>query len=192
MKIYQYQNYDQYKKIQTETNIKKLSNVWVDKSTVLQIKQIIPDAKNILCHGVRNATELLYFKEIYPDSFVLGTEISTTASKFKNVIEWDFHDINTDWIKKFDIVYSNSWDHSYDPEKSLETWKNQLLDEGHLIVEHGYGEKENKSSASDPLEIYDNEIIQLLIKLNLQLKCTFETTALQKKTVSRVYVITKK
>lgn len=191
MKLYKYESYDQYKQIQTETNIRKINNVWIDRITVKQIKKIIPQAKDILCHGVRNAKELLYFSEFYPDSIVIGTEISETASQFTNVIQWDFHDTNPDWIKKFDIVYSNSWDHSYDPIKSMTAWKDQIHDNGTLIIEHGFDVGDNKSRASDPLEIYDDEIVKLINDVGLKLYRTFETTALKKTKKAKVYIIKK-
>ncbi|MBK6621188.1 MAG: hypothetical protein IPG32_10020 [Saprospirales bacterium] len=47
---------------------------------------------------------------------VIGTEISDSASKFSHTIEWDFHEVKPEWIGRADFIYSNSFDHSYDPE----------------------------------------------------------------------------
>ena len=191
MKIYQYKNYQEYKKIQTEANVKKLDNVWINEQTLKKIKLHKKNAENILCHGVRNAKELIYFEKYYPSAKILGTEISHTANKFKNVVEWDFHNVNNKWINHFDIVYSNSWDHSYDPIKSLNTWKDQLSENGYMFLEHGFGEKENQSKSTDPLEIYDSEIIKIINDSNCKLKAKFQTTALKNNTPAMVYVIIK-
>lgn len=192
MKLYKYESYDQYKIIQTEANKRKLKRVWVNEKTIKQIKTYMPEAKSILCHGVRNAAELDYFQKEYPEGKIIGTEISDTATKFKNVVQWDFHNENKDWIDQFDIVYSNSWDHSFDPEKSLTTWKDQIKESGKIFIEHGYGPQENKSKSTDPLEIYHNEICDLLQKVGLKLDLTFQTTAQENhKTLARVYQIRK-
>lgn len=191
MKIYQYKNYKEYKKIQTEANIKKISNVWINEDTVRKIKLHKKNAESILCHGVRNAKELVFFEKYYPSAKILGTEISYTANQFKNVVEWDFHQVNDKWINHFDIVYSNSWDHSYDPIKSLNTWKDQLNENGYMFLEHGFGENENKSKPTDPLEINDSEIINLINDSNLKLNAKFQTSALKNNTPAMVYVITK-
>ena len=190
MKLYQYKNYEEYKQAQTKANIEKIVNVWINESTVKKIKSFVPKCKNILCHGVRNAKEIVFFQKHYQAN-VVGTEISTTASQFKNVVEWDFHNVKEDWIGKFDIVYSNSWDHSYDPKKSLLTWKDQLKNDGHMFIEFGMNEKDNKSTITDPLEIHDEEIKKLLRENNLKLKDTFVTSALKNGTKARVYVIQK-
>ena len=124
MKIYQYKNYQEYKKIQTEANVKKLDNVWINEQTLKKIKSHKKNAENILCHGVRNAKELIYFEKYYPSAKILGTEISHTANKFKNVVEWDFHNVNNKWINHFDIVYSNISD---ELKLTIESHKSTIL-----------------------------------------------------------------
>lgn len=177
MKIYEYDSYEQYVEIQTDANKRKLrrNHSFVKKSTITLINSLHPTAKNILCHGTRGGHEQRYFKEAYPDAFVLGTEISTTAIEFPMTIQHDFHEEDEAWLGKFDIVYSNSWDHSYDPEKSLTAWRNQLSDAGRLYIDHAYNPMNNQSSAVDPLEIYHNEILELLEKLDMEVVSTHET-----------------
>lgn len=191
MKIYQYKNYSEYKKAQVDANIRKLKNVWVEKSTIDQIKNFKKDATQILCHGVRNGKELEFFQKYYPSSQIIGTEISHTAKKFKNVVQWDFHNEKEEWKNKFDVVYSNSWDHSYDPTKSLSAWKNQLTNSGHIFLEHGYEVKSNKSKASDPLEIYHEEILVLAKQLGLLHSGCIECSAHYNRCKSRLYIFEK-
>jgi len=191
MKIFKFTDYNHYKKEQVKANVKKIVNIWINENTVKKITQYIDKADNILCHGVRNAKELEFFKKYYSSADIIGTEISHTAKQFKNVIEWDFHNVKEEWKSKFDIVYSNSWDHSYDHIKSLTTWKDQMSTNGFMFLEHGYDPKDNKSRVSDPLEIYHEEILDTLKQVNLKYITEFTTTALQNKTPARVYVIKK-
>ena len=191
MKIYQYTNYQEYEKIQTEANIRKIDNIWIDKDTVQKIHSFKTDASNILCHGVRNAKELIYFNEFYPNSNIIGTEISITANNFPNVVKWDFHDAKKEWKGLFDIVYSNSWDHSFDPVKSLQTWKDQLTKNGCICIEHGTDKDVNVSKASDPLQIFDAEILNMISDLDMSVIHKFETTAFNKTKSATVYMIVK-
>ena len=201
MKIYQYKDYNEYKKAQVDANVEKLKNVWVEESTIHQIKIFKTDATQILCHGVRNGKQLEFYQKYYPSCQIIGTEISHTAKQFKNVVEWDFHNEKEEWKNKFDIVYSNSWDHSYDPTKSLSVWKDQLTNSGHIFLEHAYEPNHNEATIIDPLEIYHEEIKKLSIELGLIYVDTLSVHATEvryksRKTVdrykSRVYIFGKK
>ena len=191
MKIYQYANHDEYVAAQIEANVRKIKNVWVDRHTIETIAARHDQAQAILCHGTRNATEQRYFLESFPNSEIVGTEISHTAKDFPMTVQWDFHEVNPDWIEKFDIVYSNAIDHSYDPTRVLSSWRDQLTANGRLYIEHGYAETENYSRPSDPLEIHDEEIRYLITSLNMTLLDVFETTGIKGKCPSRVYVVRK-
>lgn len=47
-----------------------------------------------------------------------------------------------------DFIYSNSLDHSYDPEKALDAWMSCLTKNGVCIIEHSSGDE--KSTELDP------------------------------------------
>lgn len=132
-------DYEDYKKNQTEANKRKIDKVWVQRETIIEIKKYCDsqgsNVNNIICHGTRNGAEQKYFKEIFKCN-VLGTEISDTANRFENTIQWDFHDFKEEWKDKFDIVYTNSWDHAYDFDKALNNWMKSLSDNGLLVLEH--------------------------------------------------------
>lgn len=168
MKIFKYENYDDYVQAQTEANVRKIRNVWVRESTVRDVSRKFPFASKVLCHGTRNASEQKYFKKYLPNADVLGTEISHTAEKFPMTVQHDFHETKSEWVGEFDIVYSNSFDHSYDPTKCLSAWRDQLSLIGNLFVELMTRE-ENKSKRSDPLEIRENEFVELAESLGLTL-----------------------
>jgi hypothetical protein len=170
MKIYEYKNYNDYVNAQTEANVRKINNIWVNKNTIQKIKLLQPEASVILCHGTRNGAELEMFNELY-NADIVGTEISYTASKFQNTIQHDFHEELPSHTGKCDIIYSNSFDHSYDPHKCMKTWVNQLNENGLLFVELIPPNKEKKS---DPLRISDNELIDIVER------CGAEVTQIHK------------
>ena len=162
MKLWKYKNYDEYVKVQTEGNVNKLQNVWAWQPVFDIIAQMKPDAKDIICHGTRNGAELQMFRKAIPSLYyIVGTEISHTATQFPDTIQLDFHEQKKAFINKFDIVYSNSFDHSYDPHKALKTWTEQVNEDGILCIELASG-PENVSRELDPLEIYPAELTQIL------------------------------
>lgn len=191
MKLYKYNSYQEYVDAQTAANVLKIKNIWVDKKTIQTIHQKQPNAQTILCHGTRNAAEQKFFKEFYPTAEIYGTEISHTAKKFPMTVQWDFHDVEPNWINKFDIIYSNAFDHSYDPQKALETWKGQLSQVGKLYLEHGFSEEDNRARESDPLEIYEDDLLELFKLLNLTLEGTFDSTGLKGKNPCKIYILKK-
>jgi len=160
MKIWKYDSYEDYVKAQTRANVSKIQKIWVQESTIDTIKAKIPMANNILCHGTRNAAEQKFFKNKYPMANILGTEISYTASDFPMTVQHDFHEVKKEWVGLYDIVYSNSFDHSYDPEKCMKTWANQLSDNGSLCIELQGGDN-NRSKETDPLELSYDDLIEL-------------------------------
>jgi len=125
MKIYKHKNYKEYKKAQISKNKSKKNVVWIKPHELTliskKIKQYIPDASFGLCHGVRNAFEVKKLRELL-NIEIIGTEISPSAKKFPHTIQWDFHDIKDEWIYNVDFIYSNSFDHSYDPVLCLDVW----------------------------------------------------------------------
>ena len=174
MKIYKYESYEKYVEAQTKANVKKLRNVWVRQATVEKIVNENLMISSVLCHGTRNAREQEYFKKLLPFAEIVGTEISHTASQFPMTEQHDFHEPKNKWLNKFDIVYSNSFDHSYDPEKCINTWKDQLSSNGSLYIEWAWDPSDNRSRASDPLELSEEELLELCSSAGLKLISSFE------------------
>ena len=162
MKLWKYKDYDEYVKVQTEGNVQKLKNVWADQKVFDIIATYKPYAKDIICHGTRNGAELDMFKKAIPSLYyIVGTEISYTAKQFPNTIQHDFHEQIQSYVNKFDIVYSNSLDHSYNPYKALKTWTDQVNQSGMLCIELATG-AENKMRELDPLEISPKELTEII------------------------------
>ena len=190
MKLWKYKSYEEYVKVQTAANILKINNVWVNETSIKAIYKLNPMIGSIICHGTRNGAEQKLFKKYYPAAYVIGTEISTTATQFPDTIEHDFHEVKKDYVDKFDIVYSNSFDHSYDPQKCLETWIGQLTKGGLLCIDVAQG-VENVSREMDPLEISCNELNEMLEKDFNLLKITNEKIA-RRNGINSIMVVFKK
>jgi hypothetical protein len=144
-------DYEKYCKIQTEGNKSKIIFAWVQQDNIKflakYIKTIVPNPEFGLCHGTRRGDEQRWFRESL-DCEVIGTEISDTAEQFEHTIKWDFHEIKPEWINAVDFIYSNSFDHTYDPEKCLNAWMSCLKKGGICIIEHSSGHI--KSTSLDP------------------------------------------
>lgn len=135
-------DYDKYRETQIKGNRKKIDKTWVAEENIEflsnYIRTTIQGAEFGLCHGTRRGREQEWFRK-YLDAEVIGTEISPTAVQFPNTIEWDFHETKPEWIGNVDFIYSNSLDHSYNPEKCLNAWMSCIRKGGVCFLEHTSG-----------------------------------------------------
>ncbi len=166
-KIHKYKNYDEYKKTQIFFNKQKINKVWADEKTLKIVSNFLKEnikSEKIkgLCHGSRNGFEQKCFINEIPNAEVIGTDISETANDYDNSIVHDFHDEKKDWIENFDFVYSNSLDQSYDPEKALNTWINQVKKDRYVIIEHSDQHGVISSGKMDPFGVEANFFPYLL------------------------------
>jgi hypothetical protein len=134
-----------------------------------------------ICHGARNGLECDELMLHLPLSEIVGTDLFPYSGKSKEtklraeVIEWDFNKINNEWIDKFDLVYTNSLDHAYEPKKTLRIWMDQLVWNGVLFVQWNRSDLEAKGGdcfSADPLEMIDllNEVGTLVDLLYVRMK----------------------
>ena len=172
MRVYDYKNYDEYVNEQTRANKNKIKWRYANPSIIQKISQHKGSANFIICHGTRSGAEQLWFKDNYPNCYIIGTEISDTAYQFEMTIQHDFAKPKEEWIGKADIVYSNSFDHSIDPQATITTWRDQLKDDGTIYLE--YSESESVCEPVDCLDATQNEIIQLINKNGLKVKEIFK------------------
>jgi hypothetical protein len=161
MKIYDYKDYDDYVRAQTYYNKDKVGRfVFVRRGAIGEIKAMFPHAQSVLCHGTRSGEEQQFFKEFYPKAEVVGTEISDNATSFPLTVCWDFAKPKAEWAGKFDIVYSNSLDHALHPVETIETWRDQLSNQGKMVIEWSK-RKEGGGVESDPFAASTEEIENL-------------------------------
>lgn len=144
-------DYNSYKDTQIAGNKRKIENVWVNEENIKFISAYLDaELKKIqfgLCHGTRRGLEQKWFAK-YLHCTVIGTEISDTATEFENTIEWDFHNVKDEWINAVDFIYSNSFDHSYDPKACINAWADCLRSGGICVIEHTSGHE--KATKLDP------------------------------------------
>ncbi|OGL36532.1 hypothetical protein A3F38_00100 [Candidatus Saccharibacteria bacterium RIFCSPHIGHO2_12_FULL_48_21] len=146
-------DYERYRHIQEVGNINKLDHVWVLEENIIflskYLKKKLGKVSFGICHGTRRGLEQKWFRK-YLGADVIGTEISETATQFPHTIQWDFHEVKHEWLGKADFIYSNSFDHSYDPEKCLSAWMSCLRPGGLCIIEHTTGHHVVRANQLDP------------------------------------------
>ena len=151
MKLYKHDSYEEYVKAQVDLNEKKLGQVFIRKEIAqliaLYVENNIYAPEFGICHGVRNAWEVKCFRELLNFN-IIGTEIADTATQFDDTIKWDFHDVKEEWINNVDFIYSNSLDHSYDPEYCLAQWVSCLSNKGMCFIEWTFMSKSKPSLKS--------------------------------------------
>jgi hypothetical protein len=146
-------DYEQYRRIQTEGNRRKIDWVWAVEENIAFLADYITRVAGAphfgLCHGTRRGKEQEWFRK-YLGCEVIGTEISDTATQFPHTIRWDFHETKPEWIGAVDFIYSNSFDHSYDPQRCLDAWMSCVKPGGLCILEHSSDHSPEVASALDP------------------------------------------
>ena len=147
-------DYELYKSIQTQGNKEKINKTWVSEDNIKMlgayVQKLLKDKPQFgLCHGTRRGNEQKWFKEVLGCD-VLGTEISDTAEDFPDTIQWDFHDVKPEWLGAVDFIYSNSFDHSFDPPKCLDAWMSCLKPGGVCILEYTTGHEIADADELDP------------------------------------------
>lgn len=133
----EFDTYDAYVAAQLRTNEVKRDRVWVLNEELellaATIRQHVPSPKLGLCHGVRNGAEVRKLRELL-NCEIWGTEISPSAADFEYVIQWDFHQVKPEWVGQVDFIYSNSLDHSFDPQGCLKAWLSCLSPRGVALI----------------------------------------------------------
>ena len=158
MEVVKSKNYNEYKQEQVKANKRKFQYVWASEKELNMVVDAVSNVEFGVCHGDRNGAEVRYLRNKL-ECEVVGTDISPTVKDVEHCIEWDMHEVKDDWVGKADFVYSNSIDHSYDPEKALRAWHKTLKDGGKCFVEWHLHKKGNKC---DCLLISAEEIRDLM------------------------------
>ena len=170
MKIFDYKSYEEYVKAQVEGNQRKIKNSYVDPISLDKLVGVLFEKYNlspsqILCHGTRRGLEQEYFINSFKsrgvEVQVTGTEISPTAVDYPNTIQWDFHDVKDEWVNAIDLIYSNSFDHSYKPIACLDAWMSCVSNKGKCVLEYSY-DCDTKSGATDPFAATLDEYIEFI------------------------------
>ena len=167
MTLYQYPDYETYRTVQTAGNKAKLDWQFVTEGHIATLAAALDAAVGPvrfgLCHGTRRGQEQAWFtRHLSGAPEVLGTEISDTADQFPNTVQWDFHDVNPDWDGRADFVYSNSWDHAFDPARAFGAWMQSLRPGGWLMLDHTRGHNPVAANALDPFGVTFERLNRML------------------------------
>ena len=164
MKLFKHESYEKYIEAQKEGVYNHpevpdaINYEWIKYADVLFIRDniIIPyfNSLNIIpkygiCHGAKLGKENLWFEKETGIDFV-GTDISIENEEKAKVIRWDFHEVKEEWKNKFDVIYSNALDHSYDPLYALKQWASCLSQHGICVLEWSINSSEDHVTHVDP------------------------------------------
>ena len=157
---------ENHAKRQIAGNIKKLSICNTTPQQVAFIThliiQLFPEEsaqwRVVCCQGSRQGIEPYLFSQ-FLRTYSYGTDISPTSAFFPGVFEHDFHKQLT--IKP-DIIYSNSYDQSNDPNTLFSAWLKSLNHNGLLILRHGNDQNPDTVGDLDPFGITIDGLIELI------------------------------
>jgi hypothetical protein len=170
MDYIKFDNFDEYKSSQIATHLRKIGLLWFCGLTATPIKntaeQLLRKHRpTIVCMGSRNGLEPRFFHE---SGFLraLGTDIAPTANCFPWMMNHDFHEMKPPYLRSFDVLYSNSFDHAYDINRFLLAGRSFLDDASLIILD--YSPKDNSSlgpsspasKSADCLAIGMDELIE--------------------------------
>ncbi len=170
MVLHRYRDYAEYVAVQTAGNARKLDHRWVREATVVFLANYLrgyhAEDDNWptfgLCHGTRGGYEQSWFRRELPGCDVIGTEIAPTATQFPHTIQWDFHETQPEWIGRADFIYSNSFDHAYDPAKALRAWVSCLTPAGLCFLEHTWEHGPEGVTELDPFGVTQVALMTLV------------------------------
>lgn len=164
--LHKYADYETYRQVQEQGNKDKLTAQFVTKGHIFflagYLRNTLGPVDFGLCHGVRRGKEQGWFRRKLKGANVIGTDISETANRFPNTVQWDFHEVNPEWSGKADFVYSNSWDHAYDPQKAFAAWLDALRPGGMLLIDHTAGHVPDSANALDPFGVTEAGLHKIL------------------------------
>ncbi len=99
------------------------------------VNELIGNPQTIGCMGIRSGAEYLEFKKYLPKADVYGVDIGPDVVKVgKNCFCYDFNHLPEDWKEKFDLLYSNSIDHSFDVKATITEWSRVTKPNGFIIM----------------------------------------------------------
>ena len=103
-------------------------------------KLSLKSGAKVLCLGARQGTEVKAFRDLGCDA--IGIDLMPGENN-PYVVKGDFHDLQFS-AQSMDVMYTNSFDHAFDPKKMLAEIHRVLKPDGRLIVEAVRGEAEAK------------------------------------------------
>ena len=166
MKLLTFRDYDEYRQVQAAANELKFHNVFAEDPELRRIASHFAaratNARRGLCHGVRNGYEVRVFRRLLPGVDIIGTDIAPTAARVPHSIVWDMHDVKPEWRGNIDFMYSNSWDHTYDPDKLFASWSECLSENGRLYLPYNDLQSERGVTETTKIDAFGCSVDELI------------------------------
>jgi hypothetical protein len=158
--------------------------MWTNQNNIQDICNLIKGYRSSalisgFCMGSRSGEEQALFHKYLGGggSKVFGVELESDAKSLPNTIVADFHYPLKNLFGKFDFVYSNSHDQSFNPKLALESWIKCLKVDGLLVLEHSRSNGKSRVNRQDPFGV-ETEILPFVImgwfSANLRLEGIYE------------------
>lgn len=146
------QSYDDYKNTQIERSVGKWGSVSFNEFLFYKVMMnVIPQMtvkgkeklrpKKIICLGIRKGNEFHSFNRLkgisslYQKSKVFGVDINPeVVNVSENCFDYDFNNLPKEWANSFNLLYSNSLDHSHDIKKTITEWYRIVPNNGFMIL----------------------------------------------------------
>ena len=169
--FFEYTDYDEYVEKQKLWYANKVGKiVYVQQRTIDRICKYRsnnqPTTDNILCHGTRSGDEQKMFAKNFPDAYIIGSEIGEGCEQWPNTVQWDFNKVREEWVGKFDLVYTNCYDHTTTPVETTRVWGDQLREGGFLCIE--YAQTRSRPSESDPMGATNEEVESWIVEAGMK------------------------
>ena len=165
MKILSFESYEEYRQIQVAANKLKYEQVFAEdpelKRVAAHFRAHGRGASLGLCHGVRNGYEVRKLRALLPAVNIVGTDISDTVGNVQNCIVWDMHEVKPEWFGAVGFMYSNSWDHTYDPDLLFARWSECLLADGRLYLSYTDLHSEKGINESTKIDVFGCSLDEL-------------------------------
>ena len=128
--------YNNYKKAQIERCINKINNkrnpkYYEDVNNKIKQFKILNESMKMICMGSRNNWEKNCFKKYLKLDNIYDLDICPQSNYDYT---YDFQKLPESFINKWDIIYTNSLDHSIDAENTLNHWYPFLKKDGILVI----------------------------------------------------------
>jgi hypothetical protein len=142
VRLHKFQDNEEYLARQRAGTKNRARHGWTTDATDAELELVshwihehIPGAVAGLCHGAASGHEVDLLQEALPRCKVWGTDLSPLR---EDIIEHDFHARVRKWLSRFDFVYSNSIDHSNNPQLAIRRWLEQVNQNGVLFLTWTY------------------------------------------------------